>query len=929
MTTPLDPQRWQRLDAIFAAVADLPPEQQAAEVTRLADGDAALAEEVLRLLTHDRSGDRRIVSVLAGVAQWPPTEPAAPPDLSGRRIGPYRLVRELGRGGMGVVYEALRDDEFQQRVALKMAARAAYAPDLLARFRDERQILARLSHPRIARLLDGGTTNDGVPWFAMEFVDGMPIHRHVAETRPVVEARLALFLQVCEAVEYAHQNLVVHRDLKPANILVTSDGVRLLDFGIARLLETTGDATITSGVATPITPDYGSPEQVRGEPPTTRTDVYSLGLVLYELLTGTRAQTADTSSPLALARSICDTTVPAPSAAPAVAGGPLARRLRGDLDTIVQCATQKDPARRYQSVAALAEDVRRHLDGHPIVARQDSRAYRTRRFVRRHWLPLGAVAALLVTLTGGIVATRYQARRAERRFQEVRGIATALMNDVHDAIRELPSSTAAQETVLRTAVHYLDGLAREAGSDRTLQVEVARGYLKASEMAYSLERPSLGRADEGRRYLDQAVTALAPLEATAAGDPAVAAAVVERYRLTADLALDQSRRDDALAALRSGFEIGDRALRGAPDDIALITTVHDTLVELISTFNTDAWVVGLVPRILEVSDHRMALQPNDPDARGQLAVTYSQIGNVASARGDADQARQYYQRAVDLHTAIVQAAPNHTTARRNLMIALANLADVWLGPLGSASYTGSGGPPQPLPAVDRATALAAYTRACEQADWLLAQDRANDTAAFDFAVCRGRMAVAYPPGDPVAITTLNSVLIELQELAARHPSRVAAFEIELRGSLAERYRQTGAFDRADEEWARVDGVVRRGVASEPQDFYLQRLAIPVFENQAETLAARGRAAEARRVAVRVEALAAAVAARADTYARAPGWPPRVRAWLAALHEQLGNAEAARVARHESLAMWRAVAARADVPADLTMEARQAIEPGSR
>ena len=932
MTTPLDPDRWQRIDAIFAAVADLPADEQAAEVARLAGADTALADDVRRLLAHDRSAGARIASVLAGVAQLGPVEGDVGPSLAGRRIGPYRLVRELGRGGMGVVYEALRDDEFQQRVALKMAARAAFASDLLARFRDERQILARLTHPRIARLLDGGTTDDGVPWFAMEYVDGQPIHRHVAETQPTVEARLHLFLQVCDAVDYAHQNLVVHRDLKPANILVTADGVRLLDFGIAKLLQTAGDATSTGGVATPITPDYGSPEQVRGEPPTTRTDVYSLGLVLYELLTGARAQTADTSSPVALARSICDTTVPAPSAAPSVASLPLARRLRGDLDVIVQRATQKDPARRYASVAALADDVRRHLDGRPILARHDSPAYRVRRFVRRHWLPVGAVAALVASLAGGIVATQYQARRAERRFSEVRGIATALMDDVHDAIRDLPSSTTAQETVLKTAVQYLDGLAREAGGDRTLQLEVARGYLKASEMAYSLERPSLGRADEGRRYLDRAVAALAPLEAGAAADPAVAAAVVERYRLTADLALDRSQRDEALASLRRGFEIGDVALRAAPNDIALIATLHDTLVELISTFNTDGWVMGLVPRILEISEHRLALQPDDPEARGQLAVTYSQAGNVASARGDAAQATTYYQRAVDLHTAIVDAAPNHATARRNLMIALANLADVQLGPLGSASYTGAGGPPQPLPAASRAGALAAYTRACEQADWLYAQDRDNDTGIFDLAVCHGRRAVAYPPDDPRAVQSLTSALERLQPLTVRHPGRVAAYEIEFRGSLAERYRQAGDYVRADAEWTRVEGVVRAGVAQDPQDFYLQRLAIPIFENQAETLVARGRPADARRVAARVEALAAAVAARADTYARGPGWPPRVRAWRAELLTRLGDVAAARTAEAESLAMWQALVNRQDLPADVVQEATEAVQkkgPGSR
>ena len=920
---PIDPARWKRIDDIFGEVVDLPDAEQAAATARLCGGDEALAADVRRLVQHDRSRGARIHSVLEGVAGLPLP---APPDMLGRRIGPYRIERELGRGGMGIVYEGVRDDDFHQRVALKLAARAAFAPDLLARFRDERQILARLTHPRIARLLDGGTTDDGVPWFAMEFVDGVPIHRHCEDRGLTVPERLALFLQVCDAVDYAHQNLVVHRDLKPANVLVTADGVRLLDFGIAKLLQQAGhaDGGTTQAAGAAVTPDYASPEQVTGQPVTTRTDVYSLGLVLFELLTGVRAHTADTSSPMALARSICDVEVARPSEAAALAGRPVARLLRGDLDTIVQRATQTDPARRYASVAALADDVRRHLDGRAIVARQDSRAYRLRRFVRRNWLPVAAGAALVASLTGGIVATRYQARQAERRFEQVRGIARAMTNDVYAAIRDLPSSTRAQETVLKTAIEYLDGLARESGNDRALQIEIADGYLKASEIAYSLERPSLGRPVEGRRYVERAAVLLAPFEAEAVSDPVVAAAVVERYRLTADLELDASRRDAALAHLRRGVELGDAALHRSPDHVPLLATVQDTLIELLSTFNTNAWVMTQLPRAIEIADHRLRLQPDEDEALAQLAVTYSQAGNVESARENLTLAQDYYRKAADLHTRIVERAPDNVTARRNRMIVLANLADVLLGPLGSASYTGAGGPPRPIDEGQRAAALDAMTRACAEAAYLFEKDRTNDTVVFDLAICRGRSAPAYPPADPRAVDALTDALARLAPLSARHPARVAVYEIEFRGSLAERYRQMGAAARADEEWARADAIVRRAAAADADEYYLQRLAIPLVENQAESMVARGRPADARRLMARVEALADAVG-RSPAYARGPGWPPRVRAWHADLLRRMGDAEGAARAADEARAMWQALAARTDLVDDLLREANAAAD----
>ncbi|MGD9905740.1 MAG: protein kinase [Vicinamibacterales bacterium] len=923
----MTPERWRRLEALFDQTADLPPDAQAAHLARAAPDDPALQADVLRLLTHDRSRGADVAAAIDGVARLPvPADPAAlaDPTLTGRRLGPWRLLREVGRGGMGVVYEAVRDDDaFHKRVAVKVAAYAAFAPELQQRFAHERQILAQLEHPRIARLLDGGTTDDGVPYLVMEFVEGQPIPAYAAAERLTVPQRLALFLQVCEAVEYAHQNLVVHRDLKPGNILAAGGEVKLLDFGIAKLVAAT-DAAVTQGGLGPATPDYCSPEQLRGDAVTTRTDVYALGLLLFELLVGRRAQHADTSSPAALERSICDAPLPLPSDAIGADDAALRRHLRGDLDAIVATATQKDPSRRYASAAALADDVRRHLDGRPIAARLDSASYRLGRFVRRYWLPLTAAAALVASLTAGVVATSYQARRAERRFAQVRGIANALMDDVHTAIRDLPSSSAAQDVVVRTAVEYLDGLAREAGDDPALQLEIARGYLKVARIAYALDRPSLSRLDDARRYYAQVQAVLDRFDADAVEtNPDVAAVTLDLLTQRAQLLQETAQRAEMEQLLTRAVDLGEAALARAPAHPALLEAVGDALNAVTSQMTGSPLERRVIRRYVEVAEQVSRLAPDTPDSLAKLGTAYSQAGNFAAYNLDNAAARDLYRRAIDAQSRAVALAGDNATARRNLMIAWTNLADVALGPLGAGGYVGNGGPPVPIPDADRQEALDAFGRAVEQAEWLRERDPDNDTVQFDYAICLGRQAPAFPPGDPRAISQLEQSLAALEPLRSRYPGRTQAYLVELRGALAERLRQVGRLDAARAEWRAIDAMVRQDAAADPEGFYLRRLAIPITENWAMAEARAGRLAEARALAARAEELAAVMAAREERYARGPGWPPRVRAWHAEFHVLVGDAEAAATARAESLAMWKALAARDDLPPDLLAEARAA------
>jgi len=448
---------WERVRTLFHAAVELAPGDRGALFD---DCDPALRTEVERLLEqHDAA---------AGFLEQSVWELVDTADTKWERvlIGPYRVVKQLGSGGMGTVFLASREDaEFEQRVAIKLVRRGAGGESLLQRFRQERQILAALEHPNIARLLDGGTTSGGVPYLVMEYVEGTPIDDYCRANYLSIDARLRLFLQLCDAVQYAHRNLVIHRDIKPANVLVTEDGIpKLLDFGIAKLTS----AQITGPVTRMMTPDYASPEQLAGKLVTTATDVYSLGLLLFEILTGKRAfdgiqRTGETEPPRASN----------------VSG---LRSLRGDLDRILLVALDPDPDRRYASVEKLADDVRRHLDGHPVAARGASLGYQTAKFIRRNKLFVAAAAVAVIVAIVSFVAVLQQKRIAERRFQQVRSLAHAVVFDLHDAIARLPGSTSARELLVRHALGYLDALAKESARNTPLQMELAGAYERVGDV---------------------------------------------------------------------------------------------------------------------------------------------------------------------------------------------------------------------------------------------------------------------------------------------------------------------------------------------------------------------------------------------------------------------------------------------------------------
>jgi len=454
--------RWRHLDRLLGRALDLPPAERAGFAAALAGDDAELREELEALLaSHERAAgfleeplSGYAAPLLDGLGAADEHSPAA---LEGTRVGAYRLLRCIGGGGAGWVYLAARDDEhFEKSVAVKLIRRGLDRSDLRRRFLAERQILARLEHPGIARLLDGGVAEGGRPYLVMELVGGLPIDAWCERHRLPVRRRLELFLEVCAAVSYAHRNLIVHRDLKPGNILVDADGtVKLLDFGIAKLLagDDGEDGGMTRTGVRPMTPDYAAPEQVRGEAITTATDVYALGVLLYRLLTGRRPYRVEGRSLHATERAILESEPRRPSAAvlesageddpeaaprgshpapPAPDGSPpdrparLRRRLRGDLDAIVLKALRKEPDLRYASVEALAEDVRRHLAGLPVAARRGAFGYRAGKFVRRNRAAVGAAAAFAALLVAWQATTQLQSRRIERERDRAERVAAVL-----------------------------------------------------------------------------------------------------------------------------------------------------------------------------------------------------------------------------------------------------------------------------------------------------------------------------------------------------------------------------------------------------------------------------------------------------------------------------------------------------------------------
>jgi serine/threonine protein kinase len=747
----MTPEEWQRVRPILESALELDPASRASFLDG-ACADSYLREEVESLIaSHEQAGTDVLNPVFSPILNPDEeTQFRLPP---GKRVGAYEILEEIAVGGMGAVYRAVRaDGQYKLQVALKIVRSELGAEFTATRFKNGRQILANLSHPNIARILDGGTTADGVPYFVMELVEGQRLDGYCDRRKLATTERLNLFLQICSAVQYAHQRLIIHRDIKPGNILVDAEGIpKLLDFGIAKILESseaTNQAEQTISLVRLLTPEFASPEQVKGETITTASDVYSLGAVLYELLTGRTPYSVPTHTPHEISRAVCETEPEKPSAAALRKqftaehgegkckddsalgslreGSPerLSKRLCGDLDNIILMPLRKEPQRRYASVEQFAEDIQRHLEHLPVIARKDTFGYRASKFITRHKAGVAVAALVTVALLSATGVTLRQARiaraeraRAERHFNDVRKLANSLIFEVHDSIRELPGATSARKLILERAQEYLDDLASESGSDPALLSELATAYGRLAnvlgdtrdanlgntskaiqnfrralelrkaalrldpqnrdlrrELAVSygsLSGPLSGQGDgkEGEECRRNALSILEPLAASSPEDPRVQYALAKTYELKGGSLASGDHQKQSVEYYDKSLKIYELLAKAdANNDLyrVEISFAHKHLGSRLAVENHLDEALDHYHQALAIDEAQLAAHPDNLNTRYFITYTYSDTGFILGKRGDFDAALSYYQKALDIRAAMVAADPHDTRARQGL-----------------------------------------------------------------------------------------------------------------------------------------------------------------------------------------------------------------------------------------------------------------------
>ena len=702
----MDASRWQQLKTILEGALETAPEARAQFLAQVCGSDAALRRELEELLSFEEPAANPLEkSAFSILTEQAPLETQR--SLIGKQIGRYKITGELGAGGMGAVFLAERaDGTFQQTVALKLIRRAAVSDFMLRRFVNERQILASLKHPNIAHLIDGGTTDDELPFFVMEYVRGENIIDYARSRGLTLEERLELFRKVCAAVSFAHRNLVIHRDLKPSNILVGEDSApKLLDFGIAKLLKAE-NAHETATQHFVFTPEYASPEQIRGENLTTATDIYSLGVILYELLTGARPFALEGKTIAEVIETVTRAAPPAPSAiwdlgfrisdlkSPFKPGErlhkesnskskmPNPKSLRGDLDNIILKALKKEPDRRYSSVEQFSEDLRRHLSGLPVTARRDTWRYRAGKFMSRNPLVVAALLIALTALLSGVFVAGYQARianqeraRAERRFNDVRQLANSFIFEVNEKIEESPIK--ARELLVERAVEYLDNLAAEAGSDAELQSELAFAYERIGDVQNRGFSSGTGNTSGALENNRKALAIREKLLADAPENLQFNLNLASSYMKVADLCVTVGKTETALENYRKAVSTIEAARRRHPQD----SDVRRNLALGYARLGQGILRSGSISKSLEYYEKATALSrelasenPSDARYRRRISVYRQYAAYALLEMGRESEALDFFTEAFEIERKIREADRENAENRRHL-----SSAELWLG----------------------------------------------------------------------------------------------------------------------------------------------------------------------------------------------------------------------------------------------------------
>lgn len=666
-----------RTDELVRTALKIPRSERERFLSESTAGDTRLYEEVkTRLTTADET-------VIAGHGYDPDITQDAP--LQGvMRIGNAVVTRIIDQGGMGIVYAATQVEEgFHRPVAIKVVKPGLVTKEVLHRFKMERQVLANLEHPNIARLYDAGTTDEGAPFLLMEFVEGVSIDRYCDQNDLTTEERLRLFLQVCDALQYAHQHLIVHRDIKPSNILVTQDGVpKLLDFGIAKLLDSEGrpseKLSVTHPDARPMTPMYASPEQVRGDAVTTSSDIYSAGILLYQLLTGSLPYKFNAGTASAIERTICDTAPTRPSEAElqresaAESGDKIRRKLRGDIDMILLMALRKEPERRYHSVALFAQDIRHYLGGLPVIAHRDTVGYRVRKFVRRHTAGVAAAALAVLALIGSTIVSAYFAEVAqqektvaEHRFDETRALARFFVTDMDDSIRA--GETAARRQLVAKGLEYLRRLGEEASGDVSLQREVIAGYIKMGDIQGNPFGPNLGDTRGARNSYQLALD--------------TGNRFIDRRQSSSELRREMAIAKRRLADLDAVGGNTAQALKGYQDAIPSLDGLElaDALIRMGFAYGQTGdfeHAYQAYERSLTIANEELSKHPGDMAAHKAFAIASERLGETYFNQGDYSKASDLLTTAIQIYEDLSSADPNRNEIRRRLWSSTALLGDV-------------------------------------------------------------------------------------------------------------------------------------------------------------------------------------------------------------------------------------------------------------
>lgn len=640
----------QRTEAIFHEVLAADEDRRTTLIELRCGDDAALMEEV-RALIEASAAEERLSARLAAEARFD-----ADAIHASRSVGPYELDHLLGRGGMGSVYLAHRaDGEFRQQVAIKLIDFPLATPVFRESFRMERQILAGLVHPYIARLMDGGVSSDGELYLAMEYVDGISIVRFCKENRLSLRARLLLFRKVCEAVQYAHQNLVVHRDLKPDNILVVADGTpRLLDFGTAKLLTPLPSSSeFTQRGLQSFTPQYASPEQVMGRPITTASDIYSLGLLLYLMVAEVPAYELQEFTTETMMRVICTEEPARPSAVAVSAEPPDA-----DLDAVILKALRKEPQERYISVDQFGADVQAWLDGRPVLARRGTLRYRAEKFARRNKLALFAAGVVLATVLAGLVgilwqwrAANLERRRVEARSEDLRQLSNSLLSEINEAVKELPGSTPVQQLIVQRVLERLDHMAKDSAGDQVTQLDLVGAYTRLGNLQGNPYEQNIGDAKGALVSLDKAIGIAKGLEARNPRDPAVLGALAIAQKARSNVLFGISRTQESIPAMRASIDAFNAQFANGTATPAQLNEAAGAYNGLgdqlglpgVASLGDSAGALEAYRKAVELSRRALAIDPKFTRSSRTLAIDFIKIGDIVIQTDPAAAVAEYRQ----------------------------------------------------------------------------------------------------------------------------------------------------------------------------------------------------------------------------------------------------------------------------------------------